>query len=90
MTVEKTLLYEKGEAKMKDKEKKQEIWREKVDDFHEGAEYLKKWLEWVCKSYPNRYMPLFIGEIHPNAVGIVICNIFSLLRYIYVLEPPCF
>lgn len=43
----------------------------------DGSEYLKKWLAWVCKSYPNRYMPLFIGEIHPNAVGIVICHIYD-------------
>lgn len=43
----------------------------------DGSEYLKKWLAWVCKSYPNRYMPLFIGEIHPNAVGIVICHIYN-------------
>ncbi len=27
---------------VKNKEEKQETWREKVDDFHEGAEYLKK------------------------------------------------
>lgn len=27
---------------VKNKEEKQEKWREKVDDFHEGAEYLKK------------------------------------------------
>lgn len=43
----------------------------------DGSEYLKKWLAWVCKGYPNRYMPLFIGEIHPNAVGIVICHIYD-------------
>ena len=43
----------------------------------DGSAYFKKWLAWVCKSYPNRYMPLFIGEIHPNAVGIVICHIYD-------------
>lgn len=43
----------------------------------DGSAYLKKWLAWVCKSYPNRYMPLFIGEIHPNAIGIVICHIYN-------------
>lgn len=43
----------------------------------DGSAYLKKWLAWVCKSYPNRYMPLFIGEIHPDAIGIVICHIYN-------------
>lgn len=43
----------------------------------DGSVYLKKWLAWICKSYPNKYMPLFIGEIHPNAVGIVICHIYN-------------
>ncbi len=45
-----------------------------------GSEYFKQWLIWVCKAYPDKYMPLCIGTQHPNSVGIVLCHIYNTSR----------
>ena len=53
---------------IKDKEKMQEKWREKVDDFHEGAEYLKKNKMLCLRTFVYNLIYLALNYVMPYFV----------------------
>ena len=59
---------------IKNKEEKQEKWKEKVDDFHEGTEYLKK-NKWLClKAFIYNVIYLALTYLMPYFVIIGLHN----------------
>ena len=59
---------------IKNKEEKQTKWREKVDDFHEGAEYLKK-NKWLCvRTFLYNMIYLGLTYLMPYFVILALAN----------------
>lgn len=57
---------------VKDKEKKQEIWREKVDDFHEGAVFLKNNKKLCVQAFIYNFLYLTFSYVMPYFVIIAL------------------
>lgn len=59
---------------IKNKEEKQEKWREKVDDFHEGAEYLKQNKLLCLKAFIYNMIYLGLTYLMPYFVILALAN----------------
>lgn len=59
---------------VKNKEEKQEKWREKVDDFHEGAEYLKKNKMLCLRAFLYNIIYLALTYMMPYFVILALAN----------------
>ena len=59
---------------IKNKEEKQEKWREKVDDFHEGAEYLKKNKILCIRTFIYNMIYLALNYLMPYFVIIALAK----------------
>ncbi|MDD6223375.1 MAG: lysylphosphatidylglycerol synthase transmembrane domain-containing protein [bacterium] len=59
---------------VKDKEKKQAQWRERVDDFHEGATFLKKNKKLCFQAFIYNFLYLTFTYVMPYFVIIALSN----------------